>query len=62
MMEVNLQKHWYVSRCCGRKFAEKSEAYVSAAREVSQPKFIAYFFCKAPMAGKKIIVVTTFYE
>jgi len=37
---------------CGRKFAEKSAAYVSAARVVSKPKFIAHFFCKASLAIK----------
>jgi len=50
MMEDNSQKHRVVSRYCGRKFSEKSAAYVSAAREVSQLKFIDDFICKAPLA------------
>ena len=54
MIEVNSQKHGHVSRCCGRKFAEKSAAYVSAAREVIQASFIAHFFCKASMKVKII--------
>jgi len=29
----------------------KSAAYVSTAREVSQPKFIAHFICKALLAA-----------
>ena len=28
-MEIDLQKLWYVSRYCGRKFSKKSAAYVS---------------------------------
>jgi len=47
MMEFNSQKHRHVSRCCGRKFSEKSEDYVSTAIEVGQPKIIAHFFWKA---------------
>jgi hypothetical protein len=53
MIEFNSQKYWYVSRCCGRKFAEKSAAYVSAARVVSRPKFIAHFFCKSVNDSQK---------
>ena len=34
MMDINSQKYWYVSRYCGRKFSEKSDAYVSTEREV----------------------------
>jgi hypothetical protein len=34
MVEFNSQKRWYVSRCCGRKFAEKSDAYVSTEIEI----------------------------
>jgi len=61
-MEVNSQKHWYVSTSCGEYYRKKSEDYVSTAREVSQPKFIAYFFCKASMAVKKIIESMDFYD
>jgi len=32
-------------------FQEKVKTIVSAAREVSQPKFIAHFFCKALLKG-----------
>jgi len=38
---------------CGGHYPVKSAAYVSAAREVSQPKFIAHFFCKALIAVHK---------
>jgi len=50
MMEDNSQKHRVVSRYCGRKFSEKSAAYVSAAREVLQLKFIADLIWKASLA------------
>jgi hypothetical protein len=33
----------------------KSIAYVSTAREVSQPTFIAHLFCKASLVVNKII-------
>jgi len=62
-MEINSQKYWYVSRCCGKKFSEKSDAYVSAPREVLQLKFIDDFICKASQSGKKIIAaVYTIYQ
>jgi hypothetical protein len=37
---------------CGGHYPVKSEAYVSAARELSKSKLIAHFFCKASLAGK----------
>jgi hypothetical protein len=43
---------------CGGYYSLKSDAYVSAEIEVSQPKFIAHFFCKAPIAAQKIIAET----
>jgi len=43
------------TRCCGRKFSEKSDAYVSTAREVLQLKFIDDFICKALLAAQKNI-------
>jgi hypothetical protein len=36
MMGINSPKHWYVSRCCGRKFSDKSDAYVSDVQIVIQ--------------------------
>jgi hypothetical protein len=51
-MQITSQHHWYVSRYCGRKFSEKSAAYVATPREVSQQIFIADFICKALLAGK----------
>jgi len=49
-----------VARCRGQKSTScggdqrlKSVAYVSAAIEVSQPKFIAHFFCKALVTVQK---------
>jgi len=39
---------------CGGYYKNKTAAYVSAAREVSQSKFIAHFFCKASLAVKKM--------
>jgi hypothetical protein len=51
------------STSCGGHYLLKSEAYVSTAREVSTPKFIAHFFCKASHAGKiKTAEVYTIYE
>ena len=36
-----------------QEMSEKSEAYVSTAREVWQASFIDDFICKALLAGKK---------
>jgi hypothetical protein len=38
MMEINYQKQWLVTRCCGRKFSEKSAAYVSEEQVAVQVK------------------------
>jgi hypothetical protein len=38
---------------CGGHYPLKNAAYVSTAKEVSQSKFIAHFFCKASLAGEK---------
>jgi hypothetical protein len=42
----------FVPTYCGGHYPVKSEAYVSAARELSKSKLIAHFFCKASLAGK----------
>jgi hypothetical protein len=42
----------FLSFQVSRYLRQESAAYVSAAIEVLQLKFIAHFFCKAPMAGK----------
>jgi len=40
----------------------KSEAYVSNAREVSQPKFIAHYICKASVAVKIKIAASMIFS
>jgi len=44
----------FVPIYCGGHLLLKSDAYVSAAREVIQASFIAHFFCKASMKVKII--------
>jgi hypothetical protein len=53
--EIILRKVYWKSTSCGGHYKQKTVDYVSTAREVSKPKFIAHFFCKALLTLKKII-------
>ena len=45
IMKINFPKHWHLSRCCGRKFSEKRDAYVSDVRIVIQVNRLKTLTC-----------------
>jgi hypothetical protein len=56
------QKQAQKSIYCGKHWRKKTADYVSTAIEVSQPKFIAHFFCKASLAGKIKIAASMHFD